>query len=174
MLSLLHEPPLHYAMLTDHEQVNRDLLAGFEREVTGPRTRQSHYELGRYENTYIDREAIPEIEPLCQAALEAGRQILGRDDLKLGFWFNIMQPGQRTARHNHEEDNELLSCVYYLEVAQDCGDLLVYPAGETVNITPQAGRFVFFPPKLAHAVEENRSGQRRLSVAFNFGPAESS
>lgn len=173
MLSLTHEPPLHYATLPNHEQVNQLLLGGFQREVAGPHARQSHYELGRYENTYIDRAAVPEVEPLRDAALEAAQRILGRDDLGVGFWFNIMQPGQRTARHNHEEGNEMLSCVYYLEVAPDCGDLVVYPSTGPMHIQPQAGRFVFFSPKLVHAVEQNHSSQRRLSVAFNFGPGES-
>ncbi len=172
MLSLLHQPPLHFATLPGHEPIDQTLLDAFEREIEGPHVRRSHYELGRFENTYIERAAIPEVDPLCQAALDAARQILGRDGLKLGFWFNVMQPGDRTARHTHEEDDELLSCVYYLEVATGCGDLLVYPQPAPIHITPQAGRFVFFPPQLAHAVEENRSGRRRLSAAFNFGPVE--
>ena len=70
-----------------------------------------------------------------------------------------------------EEEDELLSCVYYLQTPADCGDLLVHHAGGTERITPTEGQFVFFSPKLAHEVEENRSGKQRLSVAFNFGPA---
>jgi hypothetical protein len=110
------------------------------------------------------------VEPLCQAALSGARQILARDDLRLGFWFNIMQPGDRTARHNHEEGDELLSCVYYLEAPRNSGDLLLYPPRKTLQIPPVSGHLVYFPPRLAHAVDENRSDRRRVSVAFNFGP----
>jgi hypothetical protein len=170
-ITLRARPPLHLGELSDHEAIDKRLIAAFVREQGGPASHQSHFELGRYENSYIDRTAIPEIEPLIAAAREAAQSILGRTDLKLGFWFNAMQPGDRTARHNHEEEDELLSCVYYLQTAPGCGDLLVHHAGGTERIAPSEGRFVFFSPKLAHEVEENRSGQQRLSVAFNFGPA---
>jgi len=170
-LTLQKQPPLYLGMLADHASLNSRLIAAFEREQGGPASRQSHFELGRYENSYIRRAAIPEIEPLISAAEEAARSILQRDDLKIGFWFNVMEPGERTARHNHEEEDELLSCVYYLRAPGNCGDLLVHHAGGTERIVPVEGRFVFFSPKLAHEVEENRSATQRLSVAFNFGPA---
>lgn len=174
MLHLIHEPPLHYTSLPGFRALNESLLAGFEREINGPHVRQSHYELGRYENTYIKRAAIPEIEPLCAAAMAGGREILGQNELKLGFWFNIMQPGDRTARHNHEEEDELLSCVYYLAAPENSGDLLLFTAAREIRMPPVEGRLVFFSPRLAHAVAENRSGARRVSIAFNFGQAESS
>ncbi len=171
---LTHEPPVHFATLPGWNETNRVLLRALDRELSGPHVHHSHYELGRYENTYIPLPAIPEIEPVRAAATEGARTILQRERLKLGFWFNIMRPGDRTARHNHEEEDELLSCVYYLRTPPNCGDLLLYPAQGPVRITPVEGRFVFFSPKLPHAVEENRSGQQRVSVAFNFGQAESS
>lgn len=170
-LTLIHQPPLVYGELAGHETLNREIIAAFAREQSGPASRQSHFELGRYENSYIERLAIPEIEPLCEVAMHAAHSILGRDDLKLGFWFNEMAAGQRTARHNHEEEDELLSCVYYLRTPSGCGDLLVQHAGGVARVSPREGRFVFFPPRLAHEVEENRSGKTRLSVAFNFGPS---
>jgi hypothetical protein len=168
-LELTHQPPVHIGEVHNHAALDRTLIAAFDREFGGPHMRQSHLELGRYENTWIERHAIPEIEPLLDLAGEAARRILGRGDLRLGFWFNLMQPGERTARHNHEEDDELLSGVYYLETPPDCGDLVVYHPDGPTRIAPCEGRFVFFAPRLAHAVEENRSGRRRLSVAFNFG-----
>jgi len=173
-MKLLHRPPVHIATLPDREKINRTLLAALERELGGPHVRQSHFELGRHENTYLDAAFIPEIAPVRDAALTAANEILGGTELKYGFWFNIMHPGDRTARHNHQEENELLSCVYYLRAPRDSGDLLLYPAAGAMEITPVEGRFVFFSPKLAHAVAENRSHEKRISVAFNFGRAESS
>ena len=171
-LQLVAQPPLHYATLAASQSLNVSIQRAFERERQGPACRRSHLENGRYENTYIQREAIPEIEPLYDAALQAAQQILGIERLKSGFWFNAMQPGERTARHNHEEDDELLSCVYYLDTPPNCGDLLVHHREGTVRISPQAGSFVFFSPRLAHEVEPNRSDRQRLSVAFNFGAEE--
>lgn len=173
-MQLLHHPPYHVATLPGHEAINRALMAALERELGGTHARQSHFELGRYENTYIEAAAIPEITPVRDAAMSAAREILASSALKCGFWFNIMQPGDRTARHNHEEEDELLSCVYYLRAPEHCGDLLLYPPQGTLRITPVEGRFVFFAPRLAHAVAENRSEGKRISVAFNFGRAESS
>ncbi len=173
-MQLIHEPPLHRLPVADHATLKPRLLAALERELDGPHVRRSHLELGRYENTYIERRAIPEIEPLCQVAQQAAQQILGRGDLRLGFWFNLMQPGDRTARHNHEEGGELLSGVYYLEIPDDSAALLVYPPEGERAVPPVEGHFLFFSPRLAHAVAQNRSDRRRVSIAFNFGPAESS
>lgn len=169
-LQLEHRPPLVFGRLNGFERLNRGIVSAFHREQGGPFSRQSHLELGRYENSYIERGAIPEIEPLCAAAKRAATEITAQADLRLGFWFNEMAPGQRTARHNHEQDDELLSCVYYLETAPECGDLLVHHPGGTIRVTPREGLFVFFSPRLAHEVEENRSDRIRLSLAFNFGP----
>ncbi len=171
-LYLHTEPPLHLGRVDGHQPITRSVLGAFDREFGGPNMHQSHLELGRLENIWITREAIPEIDPLLTLANQAARTILGRDDLRAAFWFNRMLPGERTARHNHEEGDELLSGVYYLETPPDCGDLLIYHTGGPTHIPPREGRFIFFAPRLAHAVEENRSGQRRLSVAFNFGPEE--
>ncbi|HHI76316.1 MAG TPA: hypothetical protein ENJ94_03990 [Gammaproteobacteria bacterium] len=169
---LTHEPPLYRTRLAEAETVNRALAAAFEREFGGPHMRQSHRELGRYENTWIAREAIPEAEPVLALAEAAAHHILGRDALRCIFWFNRMQPGDRTARHNHEEGGELLSGVYYVETPPACGDLLLYPAEGVRRVRPEAGQMLFFPPRLAHAVEANLSDRLRLSLAFNFGPAE--
>lgn len=167
--TLESRPPLHLARIAEPQAINPAIIAAFERERDGQASRHSHLELGRYENTYIEQQAIPEVDALCEVAQSIAGRILGQDRLKYGFWFNAMQPGERTARHNHEEGDELLSCVYYLRTPVGCGDLLVYDRGEAIRITPEAGKFVFFSPKLAHEVERNNSGEQRLSVAFNFG-----
>lgn len=168
-LHLTAQPPLTLGHLDQAEDLNLAILRGFERERGGPAWRQSHLENGRYENSYILRQTIPEIEPLHSALEDAARHILGIAQIKTGFWFNAMQPGDRTERHNHAESDEWLSCVYYLLTPDDCGDLLVHHAGGCERVHPRAGQAVFFSPTLAHQVETNRSGLMRLSVAFNFG-----
>jgi uncharacterized RmlC-like cupin family protein len=163
------QPPFQQITCAQYATQNAALTKGFERETQHANAQYSHYELGRYENIYIERMAIPEIEPIYTQALQIARQRLGLNKLKIGFWFNAMQPGERTARHNHAESDELLSAVYYLVTPANSGDLVLYAADRTWRISPQAGEFIFFPPELAHEVEENRSQQLRLSVAFNFG-----
>lgn len=158
--------------MPDYASINVALSQAFAREAQGKHARHSHYELNRYENTYIERLAIPEVEPVCVQALQFAQKILSIKDLKMGFWFNAMQPGDKTARHNHTESDELLSAVYYIATPPNCGDLLIHQKDKTWRITPRAGMLVFFAPQLAHQVEENKSRQQRLSVAFNFGAAD--
>lgn len=167
-----HKAPFQQFELPDFVSVNAALSAAFVRQSSDPETRYSHYELNRYENIYIDQSAIPEVMPVCDYALQIARQLLSLDDLKFGFWFNAMRPGDRTARHNHTESDELLSAVYYIHAPQACGDLLIHERDKTWRIVPQAGTMLFFAPQLAHQVEENSSQQQRLSLAFNFGRAE--
>lgn len=149
---------------------HRALVRGYEREADEPATCHSHFEQGRYENTYIRREAIPEVEPLLRKAMRLAKKQVGDQASRCGFWFNAMQPGERTARHNHQEDDELLSGVYYLETPDNCGDLLIYHREGLARIKPTAGQLVLFSPKLVHEVETNQAQTRRLSIAFNFGP----
>jgi len=165
--------PLTIAWLEDFDSLNQSILKAYNREAQGQFSRHSHLELGRYENTYIDISVIPEFQPLADAVKEIAKDLLQQSKLKMGFWFNAMQPGDKTARHNHDEEDELLSCVYYITAPQHSGDLLLFNRDETLRVTPEAGKLVLFSPKLAHAVEENRSDQQRLSVAFNFGLAAS-
>jgi len=165
--------PLTIAWLDDFDSLNQSILKAYDREAQGQFSRHSHLELGRYENTYIDISAIPEFQPLADAVKHTAQTLLQQTELKMGFWFNAMQPGDKTARHNHDEEDELLSCVYYITAPQNSGDLLLFDCDETLRVTPEAGKLVLFAPKLAHAVEENRSDQQRLSVAFNFGLAAS-
>ena len=84
-----------------------------------------------------------------------------------------MQPGQRPSLHSHEELDERLSAVYYVTCADDSGRLILHDDEAQILVTPRPGLLVFFPPDLPHEVEENRSDQTRLSVAFNFGPPNS-
>ncbi len=165
-------PRVHWLHLPDHEVLNRRLLGRFEAVKDDPEHRRSHHFHGRYENLYIERDRIPQIQPLIEAAQQAARQVLGRDGpLRCGFWFNAMGPGHRTTPHTHDEDDELLSAVYYVTVPENSGELLLYADPATVRVTPEPGLMVLFPPSLEHEVEENRSGEMRLSIAFNFGPA---
>jgi hypothetical protein len=134
-------------------------------------TNKTHHFGGRFENIYPDKSKFPEMEQLSALLLALARQQLGTEtELQLGYWFNLMGPGHTTSLHTHEENEELLSGVCYLQVPDNSGDI-VFPSGEnTHRLTPQTGDVYLFSPTLPHLVEKNCSGENRLSVAFNIGP----
>lgn len=136
-----------------------------------PDTRRTHNFHGRFENTYITRQQMPEIRQLVAVVEKAAASILGQP-VRCGYWFNDMGPGDRTSLHAHEENDELLSAVYYVTVPENSGDLLLHKDPAEIRIHPEEGMLVLFPPDLEHEVAENRSDSNRLSIAFNFGPLE--
>lgn len=134
--------------------------------------RRSHFFHGRYENLYLNAAILPELEPLLATALVKAAQLLQRPaaTLKLGFWLNIMQRGDITTLHSHDDDDELLSAVYYVQVPDDAGVFKIYQQGEACEISPVAGRFMFFPPSALHEVSEHRNDIPRISIGINIGP----
>ncbi|MBI5460878.1 MAG: 2OG-Fe(II) oxygenase [Gammaproteobacteria bacterium] len=153
--------------------LNAGLYARFM-ELTGTdRVRQTHYFAGRFENSYIGETDIPDIASILdRVKQQAGRHLgLAVEALKAGFWFNAMGPGQRTLPHHHDENDELLSAVYYIRVPENSGDLILHTAGNHISIRPQEGKLVLFAPAMVHEVTTNLSSELRLSVAINIGPA---
>lgn len=152
-------------------QLNEALFEQFLRHWELPATRRTHYFGGRYENVYLDIGAVPALGPLSELARAhaAGLLRVPVAVLRYGCWFNYMGPGHATTTHTHDEDDELLSGVYYVRVPPNSGDS-EFPGSDLPAHRPVAGEFVFFDPGLAHAVTANRSDAYRLSIAFNFGP----
>lgn len=164
--------PLHSVRLAQSGDYNAQLALACEQVADAPDTGRSHFVQGRFENLYPPRDRLPLIEPLISAVSQAARRILGRtDDFRVGFWINRMAPGHLTSRHSHEENDELLSAVYYVQVPQDSGQLVFHQQGASLRITPEAGMLLLFAPWLEHEVDPHRGEGVRLSVAFNLGPA---
>ncbi len=164
--------PLYGSNLPDAQRINGRVLDAFGTLGEGDFSRRTHFFGGRFENLYLDRDRIPELEPVLHRAEDCAQQILGRDTepLRCGFWFNAQGPGKSTSEHTHEELDELLSGVYYLTVPENSGDIVLQDGQLITRVTPKPGMFLFFPPSLSHRVETNRSLELRLSLAFNFGP----
>lgn len=80
-----------------------------------------------------------------------------------------MSAGDITLAHAHDEYDELLSAVYYVDVPRNSGILIIRQNGEQAMIAPQAGLLVFFSPCLMHEVTKNNSRQMQLSIGMNFG-----
>ncbi len=162
--------PYHCCQARNFSALNSVLIQQYLKVRDDPQTRKTHYFEGRFENIYVDRQQIPALNTVLDQAAREVQKILGTDRLpRVGFWFNEMMPGHRTLLHTHDDDDELMSGVYYLEVPEHSGDLLLGKPGMQQRITPKAGNFVFFPPDLCHEVDVNGSSERRLSVGMNFG-----
>ncbi len=159
--------------LEDPGKLNASLYARFMELSGTDRIRQSHHFAGRFENIYIEKRDIPDIATVLNAVKQQAGQVLGiaPDTLKAGFWFNAMEAGHRTTTHHHDENDELLSAVYYIRVPENSGDLILHDDGKHIRIQPQEGKLVMFAPKVLHEVTVNLSPELRLSVGMNVGPA---
>ena len=104
---------------------------------------------------------------------QAGQWLgIAANTLRAGFWFNAMEAGHRTTLHHHDENDELLSAVYYIRVPENSGELILHDDDRKVCIQPQEGKLVMFAPDVLHEVTANLSSGLRLSVGMNIGPAE--
>ncbi|GAB4514224.1 MAG: hypothetical protein Tsb0026_19440 [Sulfuricaulis sp.] len=157
----------------DCETLNATLRARIERLSQDEIVRRHHYLGGRYENLYVAIDSIPEMRAILDMVMVQAADILNRSpkDLCLGWWFNIMRPGDITYPHTHDDDDELLSGVYYIDVPPQSGKLLLASGAQRIEIEPQPGKFVFFAPDILHEVTCNESGRPRISVGFNAGLA---
>jgi len=158
-------------ILANAEGLNDGLYAQFMALSGTDRIRQSHHFAGRFENIYIEEADMPEVATVLNAVKQQAGQMLDIpvDALKAGFWFNAMGTGHRTVPHHHDENDELLSAVYYIRVPDNSGDLILHDDGKEVVVRPQEGKLVMFAPKVVHEVTVNLSVGMRLSVAMNVG-----
>ncbi len=154
--------------------INRAILAEYAAVRDDPALQRSHFFAGRYENVYVPETRMPALQPVLAAARRGAAEYLQQTGLALsvGFWLNEMGPGHVTLPHRHDEDGELVSGVYYVQVPEDSGELVLTHGAIRTRVTPVAGQFVFFPPNVLHEVTENRSTQIRLSIGMNFGIRE--
>jgi hypothetical protein len=156
---------------------NKALVKAYLTQKDASDVIKTHYIKGRFENIYLQREKLPCLTGLLDEGVKRASQVLENTQaLKVGFWFNEMQAGDSTSLHNHDEDDELLSGVYYLSVPHNSGKLVLGDTSKStencLKVMPREGEFIFFSPRLLHEVEENKSSQVRLSIGMNFGPAD--
>ena len=176
---MLQEPPpplvenshFHIGFMPNSEALNREILDGYFSLREQDFLRRTHFFGGRYENLYFERARLPALARVLAQA-ETYAQILLRqaDPLRSGFWINDMGPGESTTEHDHDEGDEMLSGVYYLQTPPASGDLIIVDTHSRTCIPPQAGMFVFFLPSVVHSVSVNLSPERRISMGINFGP----
>jgi len=151
--------------------VNKKIQKNFSLLTEDDFKEQTHFFNGRYENIYLEINKLPELDVIASNALKKAASILNveKENLQSGFWLNAMSAGDVTTAHTHDDDDELLSCVYYIRVPEKSGDLIITENNNKTVIKAEEGMFVFFSPQTLHEVSENKSHQPRLSIAFNFG-----
>ena len=158
----------------DCDALNATLRARIEFLPQSDIVRRHLYLGGRYENLYVAFESMPEIRVILDLAIAQAAHILNRPkkDLRMGWWLNIMRPGDITFAHAHDADDEILSGVYYIDVPPDSGKLVLIDGARREEVQPHAGMFIFFAPEILHEVTRNESGRPRISVGFNIGPSK--
>ena len=159
---------------THGERLNKIIMEGFLDNYQRNDIRKTHLFDGRYENIYLTEHEIPALGEIIAEATKYAEDILQVKHLRAGFWFNFMPPGSSTTLHTHDDEDELLSAVYYVNVPEGSGNLVIYhrtdkPGPRKIEIVPEEGEFIFFKPDVPHEVTRNNSAQSRLSIGFNFG-----
>lgn len=136
--------------------------------------KKTHYFHDRFENIYLNRCEHPDLNELMAESLKFCAGILEADSvkLKIGYWFNLMQPGDVTTLHRHDDLDELISGVIYLAVPQHSGNLILKVEEQEIIVTPELGNYIFFDPATPHAVSKNQSASHRLSIGMNIGLLE--
>lgn len=155
-------------------RMNSEILDGFVKQKDKADVRKTHLFGGRFENIYLDEKHIPQLKILIDEAVLHAEQILKTKGLRAGYWFNDMPPGSSTTLHTHDDDDELLSAVYYVYVPEDSGNLIIYDDSissdiKKIKIQSRTGDFIFFKPDIRHEVSKNNSVENRLSIGINFG-----
>lgn len=171
--NLFTNTTIHVGFLPEATTINQQIKDAYQKLGEQDLLRRSHFFNGRYENLYLDRALIPAIGRVMTQAEVFAQHILNRkQELRSGFWLNDMGPGHVTTEHDHDEDDELLSGVYYVQAPENAGDLVILDKRIQTRtlVSPQAGMFVFFAPSVLHSVTANLSEERRLSIGMNFGP----
>jgi uncharacterized protein (TIGR02466 family) len=189
---LIHdvEPPVRDAIRTkvlaylETEGGRRDVtLAPVESVVT------SYY---RPERSVLVDANLPELQEIVIRAGNTFIESLQLPPRRLEIeraWINVFRPGAQEALHSH--DGSLLSCSYYVEAPENCGDIAFPdPVGarrsyrgftrttgdnfltlHEMTYKPQAGRLIMFESWLPHSVHCNKSDKVRISLAFNLRDA---
>jgi len=165
-----HPDKQSHKRVTSTVNINRQkIILDFLKHYNSPDIRKTHLFGGRYENIYLNEKHIPELSILIEEAVLHAQNILSIQGLRAGYWFNYMPPESTTTLHTHDDDDELLSAVYYLDVPENSGNLIIHQGSEKIEINPKTGEFIFFKPDVRHEVSRNNSSEHRLSIGINFG-----
>lgn len=166
---------VHSLVCHEYKPLHKPIIKKVLGLLEEPETRKTHLFNGRYENIYISEKQLPAITPILKMILlEAAKLLNDKPDIfKLGFWFNVMQKNDVTTLHSHDDDDELLSGTYYLQMPEHSGALsITMKDGSSMKIEPEEAALTFFHPSVAHEVSQHHSSVPRISIGFNIGSKE--
>jgi len=163
---------IHNVVCHECKSLNAGIVADILQFLDDPATHKTHFFNGRYENIYIKAEQIPSIEPILKMILQESAKLLdtSEESLQLGFWINFMQKDDVTTAHRHDDDDELLSGTYYLQMPEHSGSLKIkHDPGSSITIKPEEASLTCFHPTVEHEVSKHLSPIPRVSIGFNIG-----
>jgi hypothetical protein len=162
---------LQQGSCTDCLPLHAGVLADLQTLLNAKETIKSHYFHGRYENIYIPAQKISGLDSLLGFLQHTGAALLDvmPQTLQLGFWFNVMHKGDITTLHSHDDNDELLSGTYYLQMPPGSGQLIIHQNHRMTTIDPITGHYAFFHPGVEHEVTVHQSDVPRISLGFNLG-----
>ena len=132
---------------------------------------------------------LPELAELCDIVVATARHVLDQEKIRYagleitGCWANVGFSGSGHRPHAHP--NNYFSGVYYVSAPPGGNTInffdprpqagVMVPPSEQVSpmvaqkmtLDVKAGSLIFFPSWLYHSVDDNRSAEERISVAFN-------
>jgi uncharacterized protein (TIGR02466 family) len=130
-------------------------------------------------------------KPFAEMIIDVHKEILKElkydveDIVITDMWANVIKPGEMHPPHTHS--NNLLSGTYYLHSDQGASIVFHDPRPAADVITPRKSettidnssvlsyaskqnRAIFFPSWLPHWVQQNKSRNKRISIAWNIQP----
>lgn len=89
----------------------------------------------------------------------------------LYLWGNINPPGSYNRKHGHlnRDEGPSIAGVYYVKVPENSGSIVFYE-GKTFSKSyqPIESDLLLFDDFIGHSVNENKSKENRISIAFNL------
>ncbi len=161
----------HHSSLSQKQWKAIDSFLITQLTIESDLLKKTHFFHERYENLYLEKEHHADLNLLIAEALSIVSGMINTPlkDLSMSFWFNLMQPGDRTTLHRHDDWDELVSGVFYLTVPEHSGNLVLHDKNQLIEIAPVAGDYIFFDPTTLHEVKPNQSKHHRLSIGMNIG-----
>ena len=100
------------------------------------------------------------------------------DNREFGVWTNVNEVGSKNVLHTHSED--AWAGIYYVQ-SEGTGNLMFHNPANTLQqcnkfspfirksgIIPKDGMLILWPGWVPHEVEENKSNQQRINLAWGI------
>ncbi|HEC05410.1 MAG TPA: hypothetical protein ENJ12_01030 [Thiolapillus brandeum] len=184
--------PIWVFRIEQHEAVSNELMSLItslrKGEAGDPAGVSRSNQGGGWQSAFIDMTRIPLFQKALGGVMQTVAAQVGiRENSSMivnGCWANVNLHGSYNRVHTHPDS--MYSGAYYVKTPKDCGrfvaldprpqarcitlpiDVHTPLTSPAYNHLPKEGEFVIFPSWMPHHVEENKSGEERISVAFNL------